>query len=335
VPQDNHFNITDLELLHNFHKKTSYWSKPDGELERVFADELVEGGFSCHYIMHAVLALSALQLFSEDQTKTKWYMQATAHQDAAIKLARPLFQQPIGENPGNAFAFSAITAIFALKEPLLRPSELMSKPINPVTELLDAFRLARGLDHSWKKFPEDKKAEWKANVEAVPEERVRARSVEYPQLLALTNAISEHCTHEEENHCLDAAIKLFEYLSLLQTNPDTNRFTYLIKVWQKCISDEFIQLCYNSHPVALAVLAHYSVLIGQRQKIWFFQGWPKILLEHITGILDDTWYELLQWPKTMIDEDHVVIKKDDPTPKGDDIVMKEDDVEENRCSGAQ
>jgi hypothetical protein len=328
VPQGNHLNITDLELLHNFHKKAAYWSKPDGELERVWSDELVEGGFSCEYIMHAVLALSALQLFSEDQTKTKWYMQATAHQDAAIKLARPLFQQPIGENSGDMFAFSAVTAIFALKEPLLRPLELMSKPFNPVTELLDSCRLARGLSHSWDRFSQDKKSEWKAMVEAVPEERVRARSVEYPQFLALTNAISEHCTEEEKNHCLGPAIKLFDHLSLLQTNPDTNRFAYLIHVWQKCISEEYIELCYDSHPVALVVLAHWAVLIGQRQKIWFFQGWPKILLEHIISILDDSWHELLQWPKMMIDEDHVMVKNDDATIKGDDTVMKENDDEE-------
>ncbi|KAM3083933.1 hypothetical protein ACMFMF_001294 [Clarireedia jacksonii] len=310
-------------------RKTAYWSKPDGDLERVWTDELVESGFSCHYIMHTVLALSALQLFSEDQSKTKWYMQATAHQDAAIKLARPLFQQPIAENSGDTFAFSAVTAIFALKEPLLRPAELLSKPFDPVTELLDSFHLARGLRHSLDKFPQEKTSEWKASAGAVAEERERARSVEYPQLQALKDAISEHCAHEEKNHCLDAAIRLFDYLSLLQTTPNTNRFAYLIHIWPQHISHEYIELCYNGHSAALAVLAHYSVLIGQRQKIWFFQGWPKVLLEHITDILDDTWYELLQWPKAMIDEVNFLTEKDDATFKGDDIVMEDTGDEEN------
>lgn len=88
--------------------------------------------------------------------RMRYYYQATSHQDAAIRQARPHLVHLSEEHCEAMFWFSAYTSLYALAEPLLRPWPLTgvndnnindsNESLDPIKELIHSFQLGRGIN---------------------------------------------------------------------------------------------------------------------------------------------------------------------------------------------
>jgi hypothetical protein len=106
--------------------------------------DLVRLGFSHHNLLNSILGLTALQLYSEDPSQSKWYARAVAHQQAAITRARPHFESPCQTQQQALLGFSAFTSMYAVAEPIHRHPRVRSlAPFDPIEELLNALRFSR------------------------------------------------------------------------------------------------------------------------------------------------------------------------------------------------
>lgn len=262
--------------------------------------------------------------------RMRYYYQATSHQDAAIRQARPHLVHLSEEHCEAMFWFSAYTSLYALAEPLLRPWPLTgvndnnindsNESLDPIKELIHSFQLGRGINliirQHWdyfqrselfSRFDDDNRDELEPTLEK-----------DYPQLVALRNLITGYfCRHhdphndnnsdseEQETASLHAVSHLFLYLAILASNPSSDKkHTRLIQTWPIILQNRFLDMCRGKHPVAVLILAHYAVLMGCRERdFWFFRGWPVAILEQaetILGSLGPEWSGLLEWPRRMI-----------------------------------
>jgi len=53
--------------------------------------------------------------------------------------------------------------------------------------------------------------------------------------------------------------------------------------------------------VGLVMLAHYAALMSMRTNYWYFQRWPRLLLESIAELLAPEWHQHISWPRNMIE----------------------------------
>lgn len=292
-------------LLHNFIVSSKAFTFDD-EVSQPSHDDPISVAFSRHYLLHSILGLSALQLFAEDRSQLERYRQAISHQDAAIRQAKTHLTHLTVDHAEAMFWFSSFTSLFALAEPPLRPQEGQPR-LDPIQDLLHSFRLSRGITTILRRMPDHlgivkatAPEHWKDNrEELIPKLRTN-----YPQLTQLEIYIRSTCNDfEKASICLSAAEELFTFIAVLQDNPTNKRLTHLIQSWSMNLSDAFVDMCRDKSPAAIAVIGFYVVALETRQSVWFFRGWPSILLKECESILNDFGTDgskLLEWPKQMV-----------------------------------
>jgi len=74
----------------------------------------------------------------------------------------------------------------------------------------------------------------------------------------------------------------------------------LVFVWPCAVQDKFIVQLKMKRPMALAILAHYAVLLHSISGHWWSDGRGSQLLEAICQKLPSTWQLAVSWPKQVI-----------------------------------
>lgn len=76
--------------------------------------------------------------------------------------------------------------------------------------------------------------------------------------------------------------------------------------WGLEVSETFLDMCAARHSVAVAILAHFAVLMSFYQDHWCLRDWPAGLLSHARGILGDEWECAIQWPCDVVFRSEIV-----------------------------
>lgn len=73
-------------------------------------------------------------------------------------------------------------------------------------------------------------------------------------------------------------------------------------LWPLLLPEGFIDLARHNHPWALAMLAHYSVLLYWiEDKCWFIRAFARSLVHAIAALLtSSSWAHLIEWPLQII-----------------------------------
>lgn len=298
----NDDSLADLELLEHWHRYpvTGDMSETTKHLQY----DLVRLGFSHHYLLNSILGLTALELYSKDQSQSKWYARAVAHQQAAITRARPHFESFDQAQHQALLGFSAFTSMYAIAEPVFRPARVRSLAhFDPIEELLRALHFSRStLEFVQQNFPPLVVAEsWLLTKFAANYRDTRQDlEIRYPQLSSLRGCIERECAEEQKSACLHAAKVLFRRIATLADNRGDPEPGKVIWGWGLEVNHTFLDLCSARHPVALVILAHFTVLMSFYTEHWCLRDWPCGLLGYITGVLGDEWQDALKWPSDLI-----------------------------------
>ncbi|KAF4460874.1 hypothetical protein FALBO_12332 [Fusarium albosuccineum] len=276
-------SLADLELLDYWHRHPTPSNAP-GQARRLDHDP-VRLGFSHHYLLDSILALTALQLFDEDTSQTRWYVRAVTHRQAAITRARPHFQRLEESQHQALLSFSFYTSMFSVVEPLLRPALLPN--LDPLKELLQAIRLGRSStvfvqQHLASAVGSDPYLAAKYRPDRV--EAVQGLESAFPQLTWLRDFIQNGSCGSERAACLHAAELLFASITRLIDNPNDLTQTQAIWGWAIHVDAVLLDMCSAQNTVALVIFAHFAALISLGRGNWYLHSWPQMLLEQIRGL---------------------------------------------------
>ena len=127
--------------MHHFMLYTQDVMTEHSELDfmmRIWREELPRVAFSCDYVMHGLLGLTALhKAYLEPQSAAMLQAVAVDHLDKALVLYRRDGAVSSPENANAKFAFTWLVALFAYAIP---PS------VPPLDAMVELFMLVKGID---------------------------------------------------------------------------------------------------------------------------------------------------------------------------------------------
>ncbi|KAM0206148.1 hypothetical protein ACHAQI_008446 [Fusarium lateritium] len=312
----NEDSLADLELLEHWHRHPI--TGDSTETTRQIQHDLVRLGFSRPYLLNSILGLTALQLYSEDRSQSKWYARAVAHQQAAITRARPHFESLEQTQQQALLGFSAFTSMYAIAEPVYRPPGVRSlAQFDLVEELLKALHFSRStLAFVHQNYPPLVVAEsWLLTKFVVNHSKTEDLQERYPQLVYLQECIKSRSAESSKAACMHAVEALFRRIAMASDNLGDPETSKIIWGWGLEIHQTFLDLCSVQDPMALAILAYFTVLMRFYHEHWCLRNWPRGLLEEIMKTLGKEWEDAMRWPAGIVFGSEVQVLRGPPTCK--------------------
>lgn len=273
----------------------------DESTDAVWRYVVPEEALSHPFLMHGILALSALHLARtgpERSRRASYLGRAVAHQNQALALFRGLLGDFNEANAKAMFAFSNIVVVYTFGFP---HTPDIQDPWACVDDLYQVLVLTRGVQQVIRS-PTDFLAGSFAPIlqmedcqAPLPED---AKTV-IDQLYEANNA----CGLRDTNHdaeIYESTIEIFaEMLSWVYGGLTAST---IAGRWAIRLPPRFLGLLREREPLALVMLAHYCVLLQYLKHRWCFDEWCMRLAQAVWTILDDQWRPLVHWAMEILGE---------------------------------
>lgn len=296
LPQTSGLNIRDMELLLHWCSSTYVTMAHTKEAEDVFQFLLPAEGLTYPFVLHGVLALSALHIArTESRSNSSSYFSiALEHQNRALALFRPKVLSLNRENSHIVFVFSGILFQLAFA---MSPCSPFAETYDPIRDLLQGFDLCRGLREviglSWHWVKEGRISDVLLRVD----DKIR-----WPLSDAIQEAFSnlkrfnENRGKEISTHDTGCYASAIDYLTdLMEIFQDKPRRVELALRWPFELTDKYLDLLRGHDPMALVILAHYCLILHHSRHQWWMEGWSLHLARSIWNLLDGYWRPSAIW----------------------------------------
>lgn len=298
--QSNEVNLLHLELFHHMTSVTCKEFQRDGVKNTQSFDAIINFALGAPFLMHEVLAISALHLSTLRTNQKEFYSnQAAQLQNEALSLFTNLPDNYTSEIPIPVFLFSSFLGIHVLFDTLLfRPldfSRFMERFVGYLRLHRGVITIARG---SWTLL---------RDTELGPLLSTGEKSNTAGNECAVLKSLMESADLSQNSIdiCLKAIERLqwvFDSSHLQSGSTEKAGEADLIFAWPITISPEFTELLLQKKPEALAVLAHYAVLLHWRRDLWIINDGGIFLINSIVRHLGSYWEPWLALPISILQE---------------------------------
>lgn len=267
-------------------------------LLRDVLDETLNSALACPFLLHGLLAFSALHLsalYAEE--KHVWDVQATGLQSTALQLfnASHNFE---GDKLRAAFIFSSIIGKHVLARSLLQTDPSFDTLVEGLVEFLKMQLGVKTVIGS----------QWDVLINS---DALRGSSSFRETLTRFQKAAGDPERHELSGDLLPLAAMIDasrldaeskeEYRSMAR-KLDICMSSHVIDLpdsvfaWPTMLTQTFVDDLTARRPEALVILANYGVLIHRHRNLWMFGSGGKRLVESICRYLGKRWDETLRFP---------------------------------------
>jgi len=291
-------NMVDLELLHNFNISTACSLDNVPCLQTFLRVNVPRLAFSNPYLMHTILAVSALHMsrFKTGSQSAVYTSYANNHFNIAIGAAAKILSNITDENCHALYMFGSLSSIFMLaKGP--RQGDYLVFGGEEMTEWMTVWR---GL-----------------KISTISHWDVLQKGTLAPLFQISSRQISSHPV-AENNHLRDLREMIVSYVP--PTDPDLEiqlaaldelalsfvgpaggalkeqPTLAVVFKWLYQLSDEYEDSLRRRKPISLVIYAHFCVLLNELSAFWWIKGWPLHLIAGIYGMLSDEYRLWIQWP---------------------------------------
>ncbi|CAG7917328.1 unnamed protein product [Penicillium olsonii] len=291
-------NVHDLELMMQWCNSTFHTLSRNQHTDPIWRNLVPEEALSHPFLMHGILALSALHLARtgpEPSRRASYLNRAVAHQNQALALFRGLLGDINEENAKAIFAFAGIVVIYTFGFP---NTPGVQDPWASVDDIYQVLVLTRGTQQviytprNFREFLSNSSFGPILQVEEVagilPDEAVAA--------LRKLRVANEACG-KDANHELHIYSEVIQNLQeMLTWVYGGMRANTIAGRWAIKLPARFMELLREREPLALVMLAHYGVLLRCLQHSWCFDEWCTRVANVVWAILDAQWRPLVHWP---------------------------------------
>ncbi|MCJ1302843.1 hypothetical protein MMC08_005648 [Hypocenomyce scalaris] len=286
--------LQDFRLLHYWTVTTSSMFSEQQQFEGLWRDTITKEATSHAFLMHGILAIAAIDLAYSDPIHRLHYTNlAIHHQASAIALFRPMLTGITQENSTAVFAFAGVAAYTGFAMAQVSPTLLS----DPITELLEIFKMMRGSN-----AVKQEASAWLENGSLGPLMRWQRDQKLVPcppdvaealRVLGERNQSSIESDIEREVYSLviENLRSAFEHVGT-QTGARAAAFT-----WPVVVNNLYTTALDRRKPMALAILAHYGVLLHRIREKWWLGSWGRRVVEAASGMLEPEWQSSIRWPK--------------------------------------
>ncbi|CAI7595894.1 unnamed protein product [Penicillium glandicola] len=290
-------NLQDLELMIQWCNSTFHTLSRSERTDPIWRKYVPEEALSHPFLMHGILALSALHLArtGPDTRRASYLNRAVAHQNQALALFRELLGDVKESNAKAMFAFAGIVVIYTFAFP---HTPDVQDPWSCIDDLYQVLILTRGVHEviyaprDFRSYLEDSSFGPILKVEEVrgllPEDATA--------MLKQLREANEFCWVRDANHEMqvyeEAIANLEEMLTWCYGGMTAST---IAGRWAIRLKPRFMELLRERDPLALVMLAHYGVLLMSLKHRWCFDEWCVRVSKAVWAILDDQWRPLVHW----------------------------------------
>lgn len=316
--QDLPLDDRDSALLDHFVDYTSISLAHDMESRTLWPLKVPSLARQSSFLMHGLLACSALHLAHKNPGDNVYSITAALHQDAAMPAFRHAISYVDEENCHAVLVFSHLLVILCLavekqdqqlflvnvRTLQFLPTwcvchapfpSLADKLVNRLHSLRDGCSMVRGVWDVIIEGPVGQLAEqWQVHVENRQSSHspLKERLLSVMPLQGSLNAWSA----ADCNIYVDAAVTLARVFDLLILVADKLSAWDAVRMWPMLVSHDFMQFLDDGHPGALILLAHYCIFLKRFESYWYLEGRAAKIMSVIVRHLDPEWLSCIEWP---------------------------------------
>ncbi|CAG8280401.1 unnamed protein product [Penicillium nalgiovense] len=288
-------NVQHLELELQWIRHTHKLFARNEETRKVWELSVLQEAFQAPFLMHGIIALTALHLSHEhrDNQQAEWLSMAVAHKSTALSMFSTQLNDITESNAKAMMSFAGIAVAFSFASALACPDP-DDGPSLPA--LIDVFVLARGVQ-----AVVNQATDFLHHSNFAPLFNIVSPEVIIPE--ATLEAFDRLDNLNDQCYEYSAEHNVQSYKKVIASLRDLVCFTYaeprsltLAAGWAIRSSQHYLKELNNRAPFALVVLAHYCVFLHQARDNWCMGSWGQAVIEEIKLLLDPSWKSHLGWP---------------------------------------
>lgn len=291
--------LTDLELMHQYTAITYQTLPRAADLQHIWQTQIPKLALSNIFLLHQILAISA---HHQSQLRPDLYSHyticASLHQNKAVAGLRTALARITEETCHEVFVASSLLSICAFAS-LSSYGGVSERPW--LEDLIDVFQLIRGMSRildSYTNLLHKGELSMLFFREGNSKPAPFLDSVnEQLQLLELSLLPQDEATLV----CRQTIIEVVAWIQsvIRSTGSPGLRASLSLPI---CLRENFMDLVRQHNPVALVIVAHYSVILHDSGlDNWYLRGWGRSVIEDIAQIVGPSWHKSLEWPLMMLE----------------------------------
>ncbi|OJJ75329.1 hypothetical protein ASPBRDRAFT_40616 [Aspergillus brasiliensis CBS 101740] len=296
--------LLDLEFLNHWHVATVQTLVHDRSTEKVLREFVPQEALSHPFLMHSLLALSALHLSHHGplERRHKYTEAAMTHNNISLSLCKPLLNNVTSGNCHALFAFACFVVMFsfAAHGPKADPGA------QRLSAVLEVFMLIRGVASIVAQARPWIEAGGMRDLLKLGEQpREEAKTTHARELYTRISDMHDHLRRSSRPDCHDSTSLVIEksvqkLLDLLQQAISVANTASIMMRWPAVVNVEYLDLLHANHATALLVLAHYGVALELMAENWWLDGWGAFLVNIAIYHLGPDYGPELAWARNAI-----------------------------------
>ncbi|KAL4929210.1 uncharacterized protein BDV17DRAFT_262095 [Aspergillus undulatus] len=287
-------NIEDLELMMQWCTTTYRSVSRDNTVEGIWQAVVPREAMRHTFLMHGLLALSALHLAvtSNGDMKEQYIRTSKAHQKQAVQGLDRIAGKLKQHHSNAAFTSSNIMMIFSFALPEIAGQTFGQSTID---DLYDVFFSTRKSGDVLSNI-----ADWVGNGELKPLLQYDKATPKMPDtsrlaMMALTQ-LNANLARQDPCHDKDLYDTTIKHLSSSLDKVSRGGETMIVAFqWIFQVPAKYMDLFRERGPFALVVLAHYAVILHFLRRHWWMGEWGLRLIREIGQHLDADWRNRITW----------------------------------------
>lgn len=285
----------EFDLLHHYtiHVTDTFDLTP--RLHNLWRDRAVREATRHEFLLHMTLMISCLHLAL---TKSPRY--ADSHHRfilSGCSNAMSWFQQEMEHVDESNFRavgpFAFLMCVYGLALPLVDETrKIADMVLDDMIQVLGLLRGTENLVKGTRQHDEQDDEPW-SNEEDLRD--ISANISEDFDIESVVRTLRAYVSSSDD----DARVRVVNYKAIhgFETSSDLNFKLYLRPfIWPNFIDLEYLDLLKQRNPIAMVILAHYAITLGQCSSQWWCADWGVRLASAISALLPDTHSQAIAYP---------------------------------------
>lgn len=305
-------NVLDLSLMH--HWSIATWSTVSNrdDVQQLWRLNIPTLATQHAFLMHAVLAVSAMHLHSTTtcaSARNRYLTAASQHHERAVRGIAPCLAHISRDNCDAVVATSGLVAIYSFLTSRIAeigPADAAANTLTPIgwVPLLRGVHSILEQAQSWVHHGPLSPLLAHPGHALTPDKLDAETERSLQSLYRLCTDLS--LPGADELAATDVSTAYFSAIAELRKSFATiSKWDSIVSAifrWPIAATDRFVQLLLERRPRALVIFVHYCVLFTLVEGFWWATGSARFELERCEAILGLEWRHWIDWPRKQIME---------------------------------
>jgi hypothetical protein len=297
-------NMTHIELCNNLYTKEFLFREDSGHPDNIPPTIYMKYALMTPYLMHQVLAASALHLSTTSKEFCKQYREhSTGLQNRALALLNECnpAMEVTPDNCVQLFLFSSLVGVHLLCDTLRYQRGSLEEFTSGFTHCLSVCRGVLAVVNRCGELLLETELGPHLLSSRADRESTHTKGSECDDLRDLVNAATVNPSLRKVYQ--ESVVHLQQVFDAHCAGSGSGIRVPKVVAWLILISPEYVDALRHREAEALIILAHFAVLLHRGRDMWLMGDGGRFLIESICGSLGADWQEWLKLPKAALQED--------------------------------